>query len=323
MTEKYVMITGANSGIGRAAALKFASEGYHVIMACRNMKISVPVQNEIIASTKNSHVDLLELDISSFDSIRRFCKIFKSSYSRLDIVINNAAYLNHGEKEYKLSADQIELSFATNAFGPFLLTHLLADLLAKSPDPRVLNACTTNVKNFFDPKRKIEFDNLRGELKDVRPYSKYKMYGDSKMALLILTFKMAEQYKHLGIKINAIQINRVKLSKETINKMRSFWKVLAWVQNLTNPLPVYMADNYFHICTSDEFKNSTGQFINHHKNIITPSITEKGVAQVKNIFGFSTYPRYALDPQNMEQIWTLCKSLTNEKIDANRVQALL
>lgn len=216
MNGKIVIITGANSGIGKAAAFKFAEEGYRLIMACRNMEISTAVQREIIETTKNNEVDLMELDVSSFDSIRNFCTAFKAKYPLLDILIHNAAYLNHGEKEYKLSPDHIELSFATNAFGPTLMTRLLADHLAHSQDPRVLNACTTNIKNFFDPKRTIEFDNLRGELKDTRPYSTYKMYGDSKMALLMLTFKVAEEFKSKGIKVNAIQINRVKLSKETI-----------------------------------------------------------------------------------------------------------
>lgn len=193
------------------------------------------------------------------------------------------------------------------------MTHLLADHLEKLPDPRILHACTTNIKNFFDPKRKIEFDNLRGELKDTRPYSTYKMYGDSKMALLMLTFKMAEELKNRGIKVNALQINRVKLSKETIEKMNSVWKVFARVQNLTNPLPSGMADTYFHICTSDEFKDVTGQLINHKREIVKPAISEKGFTQLKNIFGLSTYPRYAIDPQNVEQIWRLSTTLTSNQ----------
>lgn len=310
MEEKIVIITGANSGIGKAAALKFAKEGYHVIMACRNMNISMAVQKEVMDTTNNAHVDLMELDVSSFDSIRSFCEAFKAKYPRLDILIHNAAYLNHGVKEYRLSPENIELSFATNTFGPFLMTRLLLDHLAKSQDPRILHACTTNIKNFFDPKRKIEFDNLRGELKDTRPYSTYKMYGDSKMALLILTFKMAEELKSKGIKVNALQINRVKLSKETIQKMKSIWRVFAHVQNLTNPLPSGMADTYFHICTSEEFKHVTGQLINHNREIVQPSITEKGFAQLKNVFGSSRYPRYATDPHNVEQIWSLCHTLT-------------
>lgn len=312
MKEKVVVITGANSGIGKSAALKFAKEGYHVVMACRNMEMSKPVQNDIIKATENPHVDLMEVDVSSFRSIHTFCSAFKANYPRLDILIHNAAYLKHGEREYKLSPEHIELSFATNTFGPLFMSQLLVDPLTKSSDPRILNACTTNIKNFFDPKRRIEFDNLRGEWKGKRSFSTYKFYGDSKMALLILTFKMAEEFKSKGIKVNALQINRVKLSKETIQKMHSIWKVLAWVQNLTNPLPSGMADNYFYICTSDDLKNVTGQFFNHKCERLKPALSETGWAQLKNIFGSSTYPRYAIDSQNAEQIWRLSTTLTEE-----------
>jgi len=311
MKDKIVIITGANSGIGKAATLKFATEGYHVIMACRNMEISKSVQKEITQATNNNHVDLMELDVSSFDSICTFCSAFRAKYPRLDILIHNAAYLNYGEKEYKLSPEQIELSFATNTFGPFLMTNLLTYHLQKSQDPRILHACTTNIKNFFDPKRKIDFDNLRGEFRSKRRYNVYKMYGDSKMALLILTFKLAEQLKSRGIKVNALQINRVKLSKETINKLSSFWKVLARAQNLTNPLPAGMADNYFYICTSDEFRDVTGQLINHKREIVKPSTSEKGIAQLKNILGSGSYPNYANDSQNTEKLWILSTELTS------------
>lgn len=310
MKDKIVIITGANSGIGKAATLKFSNEGYRVVMACRNMKISKPVQKEITKVSNNTNVDLMELDVSSFDSIRTFCSDFKAKYPRLDILIHNAAYLNYGDKEYKLSPEHIELTFATNTFGPFLMTRLLADQLEKSQDPRILNACTTNIKNFFDPKRKIDFNNLRGEFRDTRPYSVYKMYGDSKMALLMLTFKMAEELKNQGINVNALQINRVKLSKETIKKLRSFWKVLAWIQNLSNPLPTGMADNYFHICTSDEFKNVSGRLINHRREIVQPSTNEKGITQLKNIIGSRSFPKYATDTQNIEKIWEICTMLT-------------
>ncbi|MDK8182383.1 SDR family oxidoreductase [Paenibacillus sp. UMB4589-SE434] len=251
----------------------------------------------------------MKLDVSSFDSIRSFCSSVKDNYPRVDILIHNAAHLNHGEKEYKLSPEHIELSFATNAFGPTFMTHLLADHLEKSENPRILSACTTNIKNFFDPNRKIDFDNLRGEHQCTRHHSAYKMYGDSKMALLILTFCMARHFKNRGIHINALQINRVKLSKETINKMSPMWRGLAWAQNLTNPLPAGMADNYYHICTSDEFCSVTGQLINHKREIMQPSISETGIAQMKNIFGSRSYPQYAVDSSHAERLWTLSTAL--------------
>ncbi len=315
MPKKYVVITGANSGIGKAAAQKFTAEGYYVIMACRNMEKGSSAQSEISSQSPHANVDLMEVDLSSFESIRMFCSAYQARYPRLDILIHNGAYLNHGGKEYLLSADQIEMSFATNTFGPFLMTRLLEEHLVKSQDPRVLHACTTNIKHFFDPKREIDFDNLHGEYRDSRPYSVYKMYGDSKMALLLLTFKMVEDYERRGIpvKVNALQINRVKLSDETIHKMSPIWRLLARAQNGINPPPSGMAETYFHLCTSEEWREVTGRLINHKREIVKPAASEKGFAQIGNIFGTKTYPAYAADVRNLERMWSLGVELTGNE----------
>lgn len=311
MNEKYVVITGANSGIGRAAAIKFASEGYHVIMACRNLNISKLAQQEILNITKRGKVDLMQLDISSFESIRKFCTEYRSKYEKLDVLIHNAAHFNHGEKDYQISPDGIELTFATNTFGPFLMTQLLLDLLEKSDDPRILHACTTNIKHFFDPKRHIDFDNLQGENKDNRPYNSYKMYGDSKMGLLMLTFKMANEFEKHGIKVNAIQIPAIKMSKATILKTKSYWRTIARVQNLFLPMPTGMADNYFHICTSDEFKNTTGKYINNEREILIPSTGKTDLkTQATQLFGGKHYPNYADRPELINKMWSMCEELT-------------
>ncbi|MEK8126617.1 SDR family NAD(P)-dependent oxidoreductase [Paenibacillus filicis] len=309
MRERTVIITGANSGIGKAAALKFATEGHHVIMACRNLEISRVAQQAIIRASNNPNVDLLQVDMSSFASIRAFCAAYEAKYPRLDILIHNAAYLNHGEKEYKLSPEGIELTFATNTFGPLLMTRLLTERLAASQDPRVLHACTTNIKHFFDPKRQIEFDNLRGEYSGSRPYSTYKMYGDSKMALLMLSFKLADELKDRGINVNALQINRVRLSKETIQKMSPAWRMLARAQNLINPPSSGMADTYYYLVTSDELKQVTGQLFNHKREMMQVAATEQGFAQLTNILGSTAYPRHASDIRNMQRIWDLSLSL--------------
>ena len=130
------------------------------------------------------------------------------------------------------------------------------------------------------------------------------------MALLMLTFKMAEQFKSKGIKVNALQINRVKLSKETILKLSPFYRVLAKLQNLTNPLPTGMADNYYQLCTSQDYKDATGQLFNHKREAIQPSTSEKGFVQVKNIVGSRSYPKYAIDPVHAGVLWDLCMELT-------------
>ncbi|QVK19341.1 SDR family NAD(P)-dependent oxidoreductase [Mycoplasmatota bacterium] len=311
MNSKVVIITGANSGIGRAATIKFAEAGSTVIMACRNIEKSKKVQKEIIERTKNSHIDLIELDISSFKSIKCFCKTFKNKYKKLDILIHNAAYFNYGEKNYQLSSDGIELTFATNIIGPFLMTQMLIDELKKSDDARILTACTTNIRHFFEAKRKIDFDNLQGEFKDSRPYNVYKMYGDSKMALLMLTFKMADTLKKDNIKVNSIQIPATKTSKETRKKLKIIWRMIAKMQNMFSLLPEEMADIYLDICTSEEFKDITGKLINDKREIVQSSLYSNSIIDdIKQFFDKSVYPKYADKIENIDKVWELCVKLT-------------
>lgn len=315
MKEKIVIVTGANSGIGRAAAIRFAEEGYKVIMACRNIEKGKRVQQELIKLTKNKGVDLLKLDVASFKSIENFCFEFKKRYKKLDILIHNAGYFKHGERNYQRSSDNIELSFATNTFGPFLMTQLLTDMLKESEDARVLNACTTNIRHFFEPKRKIDFDNLQGEFMDSRPYNSYKMYGDSKMALLILTFKMADRFKKDGIKVNAVQIPAIKMSKETIGKFKSVWRIAALVQNIFSSSPETMANTYFHICNSEEFKDITGKLINDKREIMQSShYVSRSMQEVKQIFDKGVYPTYADNPDNIERVWNFAVKLTKSEM---------
>ena len=315
MEKKIVIITGANSGIGKAAATKFATNGHTVIMACRNMEISSKAQKEIIEQTQNTNVILMNLDVSSFQSIQEFSSEFKSKFDRLDILIHNAAYFNHGEKQYQVSKDDIELTFATNTFGPFLMTQLLKDLLEKSEDPRILHACTTNIRHFFNPKRKIDFDDLRGVYKGTKPYSSYKMYGDSKMALLMLTFKMANAYEYDRIKVNAIQISATRISKEKIKNFNSLWRVAATLQTPFTSLPETVGETYYYICTSDEFKNTTGKLIDDKRKILQPSKYDDGITgSVKQFLDKNVYPKYA-DKQNLiEKVWELSSELTKGAI---------
>lgn len=312
--DRLVIITGANSGIGKAAAMKFASEGWRVVMACRSLEKSRKAQQEIIAASGNPTVELMQLDISSFDSIRQFCSAFKREHSRLDVLIHNAGFFNHGIKTYQFSPDGLELTFATNVFGPLLMTELLLENLARSTDPRVLHAASTNLLNFYDPKREIEFDNLRGEFAEKRPYSVYKMYGDSKMALLLLTYRMAEEYRAKGIKVISVMIPQVKVSKETLDRMTGYYRIIApFIQNL-NPLsltPAQMADCYYHICASEEFREVTGALVDAKNRIVRPSEQKRPdpISMIGELLNTKHTPPYANNPANIEQMWSLSRQV--------------
>ena len=304
--KKIVVITGANSGIGKEAALMFAQNDYKVVMACRSIEKSQRVQEEIIKKSGNNDVQLMTLDTSSFESIKEFSEKFKKEYPKLDILINNAAYFEHGAK-YKLNENGIELTFATNVVGPFLLTNLLHDSLKKSDDPRVLNASSNIIKHFFSPKKQIDFENLQGIKDKDYKHSVYNTYRNSKIALLMLTFRMAKEYKESGVKLFSLQINGARMSKDTLKKFKMPWRLVAHIQNLFFPHPSYMAKNYFEICTSEKFKNVTGIHFNDKLEVM--KVAPENPA-LKDILGTSVYPAYADRQDVQERVFLLCQELT-------------
>jgi NAD(P)-dependent dehydrogenase (short-subunit alcohol dehydrogenase family) len=261
----------------------------------------------------------MQVDVSSFDSIRRFCSAFEAEHPTLDALVHNAGYFNHGIKSYQFSPDGLELTFATNVFGPLLMTELLMKCLAASDDPRVLHAASTNIKNFFDPKRAIEFDNLRGEFAGRRPYTVYKMYGDSKMGLLLLTYQMAKEYRARGIKVNSLMIPVTRVSKETLAKFTGFYRIIAPLLQNLNPLtrtPAEIAGCYYHICASAEFGGVTGSLVDDKNRVILPAEAKVLTPSrlIRELWNTRHAPAYATDPANIERMWHFSREVIDKYI---------
>ncbi|XP_050436237.1 retinol dehydrogenase 14 [Adelges cooleyi] len=136
MKGKVVIITGCNSGIGKETAKDMAKRGARLIMACRNLETSSTVKDEIVKESGNTDVVLMQLDLSSLDSVRQFAAKVIKQEARLDVLVNNAGVANTFGK--KTTEDGLELTMATNQYGPFLLTHLLLPLLKKSAPSRIV-----------------------------------------------------------------------------------------------------------------------------------------------------------------------------------------
>ena len=317
MNQRTVIITGANSGIGKAATIRFAAEGHTVIMACRNLVKSRSVRDQIAKETGNDRIYLEQVDMGSFESIREFCRNYQAKYHKLDILIHNAAYFNHGAP-YRQSPDGIEITFATNVAGPFLMSMLLRNLLAQSEDARILHAGSNIIKHFLNPQKEIGFDHLQIEPENPRSHSVYVNYRNSKMALLMLTFRMAEEFKGDGIKVYSLQINGATMSKETLKKVKPHWRMIARIQNLFFRPPEFTANLYYEICTAERFKNTTGVHINHKLEIMRPAESGKGIiTDIKQGFGTEVFPAYALNKEVTEKIWNLCEEWSGTRIGSN------
>ena len=136
MTGKTVIITGANTGIGKETAVDLARRGATVIMACRDLKRSKIALHEIMKRTGSSNVILKHLDLASMKSIHEFAKYINMNVAKLNVLINNAGLVSTPER--RETEDGFEQTIAVNHLGHFLLTNLLLDLLKKSAPSRVV-----------------------------------------------------------------------------------------------------------------------------------------------------------------------------------------
>lgn len=136
MENKTVIITGANGGIGTETTRSMAKRGARVIMACRNIETATAIKDEIVKETGNTNIVVKKLDLSSQQSIRDFAADINKNERELHVLIHNAG-LALGVKSHE-SVDGVELTLATNHYGPFLLTHLLIDLLKRTAPSRIV-----------------------------------------------------------------------------------------------------------------------------------------------------------------------------------------
>jgi dehydrogenase/reductase SDR family protein 13 len=135
LQSRTFLVTGANSGIGRAMVEALAARGGRVILAARSEERTRPVLDGIRARRAAAAVDFLQVDVSSLSSVRRAAETFLASGRPLDVLVNNAGVAG----TTALSADGFDLTYATNHIGPFLLTSLLLPAIERAPQGRIVN----------------------------------------------------------------------------------------------------------------------------------------------------------------------------------------
>src|SRR5262249_10153776 len=148
---KICLVTGATAGLGKATALGLAQRGTAVVLLGRDRAKAEATASEIKAQSGNSHIDFLVADVSSLASVRSAAEEFKRKYDKLHVLVNNAGVY---KATRTLSPDGLELMFATNYLGPFLLTNLMLDTLKSSAPATILNVAPPSTT-------KLKFDDLQ------------------------------------------------------------------------------------------------------------------------------------------------------------------
>jgi NAD(P)-dependent dehydrogenase (short-subunit alcohol dehydrogenase family) len=193
MKNKRVVITGPTSGVGKEAATQLAALGAEVILGCRDIQQGRQTAAEITRLTGSSSIVAIPIDISSQASIRAFAREFRRKYRRLHVLINNASG-NRGTLPRVDSIDGIELTFATNVLGYFLLAQELLSVLKASAPSRLINVASAFASD-------LDLGDLQFKR---RRFESFKAYAQSKACDRLLTWALARRLKGTGVTVNAM-----------------------------------------------------------------------------------------------------------------------
>lgn len=181
-----ILVTGANSGLGYETTLALVKKGAKVIMACRSLSKADIAKEKIQQHVPNADLEVMEIDLSSLQSVRKFAKDYQDTYDTLDVLINNAGVM---APPFSKTEDGFELQLGANYLGHFLLTGLLLDTIVKTPQSRIVTLSSLVHKD-----GKINFDDLQSENK----YDAMKAYAQSKLACLLFAFELQRRLEKAG-----------------------------------------------------------------------------------------------------------------------------
>jgi len=191
MHGKTVLITGANSGIGFITAVELAKMGARVLMVCRDTERGAHARAAVAQVASGAAPELLLADMSSQQAIRALADEVRRRFSKIDVLINNAAGIF---AERALTVDGIERTFATNHLGPFLLTNLVLDLVRAGPGGRIVNVAAESLLS------RLDFGNLDGE----KSYGFLSAYFRSKLEIIIFSLDLAQRLQGSGVTVNCM-----------------------------------------------------------------------------------------------------------------------
>ncbi|KAH9672206.1 NAD(P)-binding Rossmann-fold superfamily protein [Citrus sinensis] len=191
------------SGIGLETARVLALRKAHVIIAARNMAAANEARQLILKEDDTARVDTLKLDLSSIASIKDFAQNFIALNLPLNILINNAGIMFC---PYQISEDGIEMQFATNHIGHFLLTNLLLDTMNRTAketgiEGRIVNL--SSIAHQYTYKGGIRFQKIN----DRAGYSDKKAYGQSKLANILHANELSRRFQEEGVNITANSVH--------------------------------------------------------------------------------------------------------------------
>lgn len=247
MAGKTCVISGATSGVGLAAAKRFAQGGAALILVCRD-RLKAENVKKMLQDDYGAKVDLVTADFSRLDDVRQAAVQIRENIDSLDVLVNSAGL--HCTKR-RLTPDGNELVFQVNHIAPFLLTVLLLDLLKKSPQGRIIQVNSEGHR--FGG---LDADDLAWNR---RPYIGLRAYGASKTAQIMTAMALAERLKGTGISINVMHPGGVRTNIGRNNGLlyRAWMRGVVW-HFLKSP--AISGEALYYLCNASELAASSGRY---------------------------------------------------------------
>src|SRR5216683_7025538 len=261
MSAKTVLITGATSGLGLATALLLAEQGAEVVMVGRDRTRANFMRAEIAKYAAGSEPILFLADLSSQAEIHRLAEKLHGSFSRIDLLINNAAAM-FADRE--VTPEGLEKTFAINHLAPFILTHLVLDLIRTAPAGRILTASSEFHSGTLD------FSNLQGE----RGYNWLGAYKRSKLCNILFTYELARCLA--GTTVTANCFSPGPTLTRLGDNLRGLPTVFPWIVKripLLLAFPERAAITPAYVASSPDLDGVSGRFFLRGRTTRTKNIT--------------------------------------------------
>ncbi|TYK16634.1 short-chain dehydrogenase TIC 32 [Cucumis melo var. makuwa] len=276
------IVTGASSGLGEESTRVLALRGVYVIMAVRNVEAGRKVKEAVLKESPSAKIDVMELDLSSMESVRKFAADYIASGRPLNILMNNAGVM---ATPFTLSHDGIELQFATNHLGHFLLTNLLLETMKKTvleskKEGRIVNLSSEGHRMAYG--EGIRFDKINNEAE----YRTILAYGQSKLSNILHAKELARRLKEEGVEITA---NALHPGAIATNLLR-FHSTINAVTNLVAKFVLKNvqqgAATQCYVALNPQVKGVSGEYF-VDSNIANPTKHAKDMDLAKKLWDFS------------------------------------
>ncbi len=270
MARKRVIITGANAGIGKAAAIQLAQAGFHVVLACRNRERGEKALADVLASGQDLSAELMLVDMSSQRSVRDLAQIYRAQNDALDVLIHNAAQFDISARRRSFTPEGIESIWATNHLGPVLLTEELLSCLKRSGRARVIVISSKGLLAYPFIKVNLEDPEFKR-----RRFSVPKAYYQSKLAQEMYTQYLGESLRRDNIFSNAIRVTNVKIDLNRYPNVSPLARAAYSLKSKFSITPERMARTYVYLAASREVDGVSGKIFDEKNRVLRIDHTKK------------------------------------------------